>query len=189
MGMLRRFLVISLLGTALPVAARDLRAPSASHNEGLSGSGMVPMGSSAARPATQPLSELQEKFDHEDNPVRKAKLIQKLGDAQFAALHAAEKADDYTTVGLTMEKYRDNVRAALDGLQKDHPDAERNSNGYRQMQMHLRRGVREVEEALLSSPEEFKPPLELVRKDLIAMDDKLLELLFPTPQSHKGQKQ
>ena len=135
----------------------------------------------AAGGATQPLSELQERFDHEDNPVRKAKLIQKLGDAQFDALHAAEKAEDYAAVGVTLEKYRDNIRVALEALRKEHPDAERNSNGYRQLQIHAHRGVKEVEEALRVAPDEFKPPLELVRQDLVAMDDKMLELLFPSP--------
>jgi hypothetical protein len=135
----------------------------------------------AAGAATQLLSELQERFDHEDNPVRKAKLIQKLGDAQFDALHTAEKAEDYAAVGVTLEKYRDNIRVALEALRKEHPDAERNSNGYRQLQIHTHRGVKEVEEALRAAPDEFKPPLELVRQDLVAMDDKMLELLFPSP--------
>jgi hypothetical protein len=133
----------------------------------------------AVMAATQSLSELQERFDREDNAVHKAKLMQKLGDAQFEALHAAEKTEDYNRVGVTLEKYRDNVRVALAGLKKEHPDAERKSNGYRQLQMHLRRGIREVEEALLAAPEEFKPPLVLVRTDLIALDDELLRLLFP----------
>jgi hypothetical protein len=135
----------------------------------------------ASGATTQPLKELQDRFDREDNSVRKAKLIQKLGDAQFEALHAAERAEDYATVGLTLEKYRDNIRQALEGLRKEHPDAERNSNGYRQLQIHAHRGIKEVDEALLAAPDEFKPPLELVRKDLTAMDDKMLELLFPAP--------
>jgi hypothetical protein len=50
-----------------------------------------------ARAATQSLSELQERFDHEGNAVHKAKLMRKLGDAQFDALHAAEKTEDYNT--------------------------------------------------------------------------------------------
>jgi len=151
-------------------------------------------GAPAARPGagakTESLTELQARFDREDNAVRKAKLIEKLGNAQFEALHAAEKADDYNAVGLTLEKYRDNVRAALAGLTKEHPDAERQSNGYRQLQMHLRQGIREVQEALVTSPEEFKPPLELVRGDLTGMDDELLRLLFPKqPDAKAGRKE
>jgi hypothetical protein len=138
--------------------------------------------------STQPLDELQQRFDREGNAVHKAKLITKLGDAQFAALHTAETAEDYGAVGTIMEKYRDNIRAAFEALEKEHPDASRNASGYRELQIHTRRGIREVVDAMRSAPDEFKPPLELVHKDLVAMDDKMLELLFPTPNKKQDKQ-
>jgi hypothetical protein len=128
---------------------------------------------------TETLAELQGRFDRETNAVHKAKLLERLGDAQFEAARSAEQAHDSVTVGLTLEKYRDNVRAALEALKKQHPNAEKHSNGYRQLQIHVRKGIREVEETLLVAPEPYKPPLEIVRHDLIAMDDELLKMLFP----------
>src|SRR5580693_7519701 len=101
--------------------------------------------------------EQQARFDAEDNSVHKAKLMNKLGDAQFNALHEAEKVENYNLAAEILEKYRDNVRAALAALRKQHPDAERQSNGYRQLQMHVRKGIREVDETLLVSPEGYKP--------------------------------
>ena len=129
--------------------------------------------------ATESLADLQARFDRETSGVRKAKLIQKLGDAQFEEARRAGKSGDYTTVGLMLEKYRDNVRAAIDTLKKQHPDAEKQSNGYRQLQMHVAKGIREVDDALLASPERYKPPLHIVRRDLIGLDDELLKMLFP----------
>ena len=125
------------------------------------------------------LGDLQVRFDGEVNAVHKAKMVEKLGDAQFTEARRAEKDGDNSTVGLTMEKYRDNVRIALDALKKQHPNAEKQPNGYRQLEMHLRKGIREVGESLLVAPEPYKPPLEIVRQDLVAMDDELLKLLFP----------
>ena len=90
--------------------------------------------------AQESLAELQAKFDRENNSVKKAKLLVKLGDAQFEESRRAGKAGDNNTVDATMEKYRDNVRAAFDALKKQHPDAERHSNGYRQMEMNSRSG-------------------------------------------------
>jgi hypothetical protein len=127
----------------------------------------------------QSLSDLQARFDRETSGVQKAKLTGKLGDAQFEEARRAGKAGDYNAVGLTLEKYRDNVRAALDALKKQHPDAEKQSNGYRQLHMHVRKGIREVDESLLVSPEGYKPPLQIVRQDLIAMEDEMLKMLFP----------
>ena len=125
------------------------------------------------------LADLQTRFDREADSVRKAKLLQKLGETQFEAVRQAEKAGDNSTVGLTLEKYRDNVRATLDALKKQHPNAEKQPNGYRQLEIQARKGIREIAESLLVAPEPFKPPLEIVREDLAAMDDELLKLLFP----------
>ena len=131
------------------------------------------------------LADLQLRFDRESDSVRKAKLLQKLGEAQFEAVRQAEKAGDNSTVGLTLEKYRDNVRAVLDALKKQHPNAEKQPNGYRQLEIQARKGIREIAESLLVAPEPYKPPLEIVREDLAAMDDELLKLLFPNRPLNK----
>jgi len=131
------------------------------------------------------LADLQMRFDRESNSVRKAKLLQKLGEAQFEAVRQAEKAGDNSTVGLTLEKYRDNVRAVLDALKKQHPNAEKQPNGYRQLEIQARKGIREIAESLLVAPDPYKPPLEIVREDLAAMDDELLKLIFPNRPLNK----
>lgn len=125
------------------------------------------------------VSHLQARFDRESNSVRKAKLLEKLGDAQMEQTRRASQANDYKTLGVVMEKYRDNARAAVDALKKDHPDAERHTSGYKQLQIHVHKMLREVDETLVVAPDEYRPPLEIVRHDLAAMDDELLNLLFP----------
>ena len=133
------------------------------------------------------LADLQARFDRETSGVRKAKLMEKLGNAQFEEARRAGKAGDYTAVGLLLEKYRDNVREAVEALKKQHPDAEKQSNGYRQLEMDLRKGIREVDDTLLVSPEAYKPPLQLVRQDLVGLDDELLKMLFPRrPLEQRG---
>ena len=129
--------------------------------------------------AQESVASLQTKFDREINSVKKAKLLVKLGDAQFDEARRAGKEGDNNTVGFTMEKYRDNVRAALEALKRQHPDAERHSNGYRQMEIQVKEGIREVEDSMLAAPPPYKPPLQIVRQDLIAMDDEMIRLLFP----------
>jgi hypothetical protein len=129
--------------------------------------------------AQESVAELQAHFDHENNSVKKAKLLVKLGDAQFEESRRAGRAGDNNTVDATMEKFRDNVRAAFEALKKQHPDAERHSNGYRQMEMQVKQGIREVEDSMFAAPAPYKPPLQIVRQDLIAMDEELIQLLFP----------
>lgn len=124
-------------------------------------------------------ADLQAHFDAEPNSVHKAKLFEKLGDAQFAETRRASQAGEFPQVGVIFEKYRDNARIVMDALKKQHPDAEHQLGGYKQLQIHIHRGIRELDESLLVSPPEFKPPLQIVREDLVSMDEELLHLIFP----------
>src|ERR1700737_2223094 len=118
--------------------------------------------------AADKVSDLQARFDHETNSVRKAKLLEKLGDEQFGETRRASQANDYVAVGQGMET-----------LKKEHPNAERQMGGYKQLQIHIHRGLRELDEMLILAPLEYRPPLQLVRQDLVSMDDELLLMLFP----------
>jgi hypothetical protein len=135
--------------------------------------------------AADELGTLQQRFDAEHDGVRKAKMLQKLGDAQFAKERQEARANDYVAVGLEMEKYRDNVRAAVEALKKQHPDAEKHSSGYRQLEIHVAAGIREVQDVILAMPEPYRPPMELVKNDLRAIDVELLRLLFPRRPGEK----
>jgi hypothetical protein len=128
--------------------------------------------------AADKLGEIQARFDNEKNPVHRAKLLEKLGDAEFDEARRAFKANDLSTVGTVLEKYRDNVRVALEGLRKKRADAQKDSNGYRQLEIHVRRGIREADEIILRVPEEYQPPLQIVRRDLDSMDRELIRMLF-----------
>ncbi len=133
--------------------------------------------------ATENLKDLQDRFDHETQAGRKIKQLRKLALAQFAAASDASRAGNFVDVGLIIEKYRDNVRAAFELLRKQEPDADRHPGGYRQLELGVRQGIREVEDALLAVSDEIKPPLQIVRKDLLDMDDALINLLFPRRMS------
>ena len=63
----------------------------------------------------------------------------------------------------------------------DHP------GGYRQLELEVRQGIREVEDTLLAAPEDLRPPLEIVRRDLIETDDALIRLLFPRRTQGSGE--
>lgn len=129
--------------------------------------------------ATDKLKELQDRFDRDPHAATKIKTLDKLGLAMFDSADKAEQAGDYATVGFIFEKYRDNVRAAFELLRKEEPDPERHGTIYRHLELQVRRAVREVEETLVVVPDPVRPPLQIVRLDLISFDDELIHLLFP----------
>lgn len=130
-------------------------------------------------PEKEKLSDLQARFDKESNAVHKAKLLTKLSAAQFDETRRLEKLGDFSGVGLLWEKFRDNARVTLQGLKKQVHDAERHVGGYRELEIGLREGIREIDQTMLLAPPEYRPPLDIVRGDLSAMDDEVLRLLFP----------
>src|ERR1700676_2544455 len=99
--------------------------------------------------ATDTVSDLQTRFDHETNSVRKAKLLAKLGDEQFAETRLASNDNDYLTAGQVMEKYRDNARAAMDAMKKEHPTAERQMGGYNHCPPRVHRRLCELDDRLV----------------------------------------
>lgn len=125
------------------------------------------------------VEELQKSFDKDTHPGSKIRTLEKLSDAQFEVTRKAGATGDFTTVGFTFEKYRDNVRACFDLLKRQEPDADKHSGDYRRLELQTRRGIREVEDTLLTAPPEVHPPLEIVHKDILDMDDELIRLLFP----------
>ena len=135
--------------------------------------------------AEENIADLQARFDRETNSAKKEKLFVKLGDAEFAETHRAAHQNDFQRVGFQMEKYRDNLRATLEALKTQHPNAEKHPGPYRNLEMHVREGLRELEDFLIIAPMEYGPPLELVRRDVNKMEDELLHLLFPRRPGEK----
>jgi hypothetical protein len=125
------------------------------------------------------VKDLQDRFDKDSHAVTKIRELDKLGDAQFDAAGKAIQSSDYIAAGLIYEKYRDNVRTAFDLLRKQESDADHHPGSYRQLELEVRKGIREVDEAQLVAPPDLRPPLELVHKDLVDLDDELIHLLFP----------
>jgi hypothetical protein len=129
--------------------------------------------------AEDKVKQWQEQFDREPRATGKVHLLSKLGPAQFAEAIREGQENNFSRVALTFEKFGSNVRTAFELLKKQEPDADRHSSGYRQLELLVRRGIREVEETIIAVPEDLRPPLQIVRDDLVATDDELIHKLFP----------
>jgi hypothetical protein len=124
-------------------------------------------------------AQLQEHFDKDNHAGSKVRLLERLADEQFDETRKASASGDFNRVGLIFEKYRDNLRASFNLLRTQEPDADRHGNNYRRIELQARRGIREVQDTLTIMPAELRPPLELVLKDVMNIEDELIRLLFP----------
>ena len=122
---------------------------------------------------------LRQQLQAEVDPVRKAKLLAKVGEAQLGLLRSEAAAGRYEGALKAIEIYRDDVKATLAALKASGRDAEKKPAGFKQLQIHLRKSIREFNQTILSLPVDMRQFFEPVRDQLQAMDQELIEALFP----------
>jgi len=125
-------------------------------------------------------AEIRARYVKETNPVHKAKILPQLAESEYLEVQGLLKADNAAEAGAIVKQMADEAaecREALDGKVRDpeaHPD------GYRQLQISVRRTLRRINEDILPglSLDEQKPFLE-ARDSLNEVDQALMLALFP----------
>ena len=125
------------------------------------------------------IAALQAQFRGENDPVRKVKVLSKLGDAQFQLMRKETDAGNYAQALQALEDYRDEVGAAEAALKATGVDPERRPRGFKQLQIHVRKSLREVDQTILALPSEQRPPFEAIHRELLRVEKELIDLLFP----------
>ncbi len=125
------------------------------------------------------LAEYKERFDRETDPVHKAKALGKLGDAQIADFTRRIAGNDIDGAFLTLTAYRDEVRSVFDGLKATGNDAERKPDGFKELQIHLRKKIWELERAASLVPTERRAEFHDIHEELSRIQSDLIHLLFP----------
>lgn len=141
-----------------------------------------------AAPAQEKLAQYREKYEHDTDPVRKAKDFQQLGDAQMAEFALAAAKDRYDDALKTLSDYREEAHICFDGLNAAVSDAEKHPEGFRQLQIHLRKGLWEMERTIPAIPESRRTEFRTIHDDLTELQTKLIRLLFPRDSGNPKDK-
>jgi hypothetical protein len=125
------------------------------------------------------LAKDRARFERETNPVHRAKLLVRLGRAEFEQIEK-QVADNNITEALDdlreYEKEADSVSKALDAAGVN---AEKHSAGFKELQISVREAVRRLNDLMVGlSGDDQKPFLE-VRDNLDALNAHLIDELFP----------
>ncbi len=142
--------------------------------------------STVARAQDHPaLSKLEAQYQGETNPVRKAKLLAKLGPMEVdeAARQINEDRDEMALSAI--ERFRDEARSTADALAATQVNAARHPAGFKELQIGLRESLRRLGDLLLLVPSEEQPRFEVLRSDLSTTQNSLIEALFPSPKEKR----
>jgi hypothetical protein len=125
------------------------------------------------------LTEFKEKYEHESDPVRKAKALTKLGDLQVSEFVRQANANNVDAAFTILMEYRAEVRASFDGLKATGLDAERKPDGFKDLQIHLRKATWELDRAAPLVPGEKRAAFQDIRDELNRIHNDLIHRLFP----------
>lgn len=125
------------------------------------------------------VAELRSKFAQESNPVRKAKLMPRLGEAEFREITSAMAAGRLADAQTGLERYRSEVQECAQKLDAAGIDAEKHADGFKQLQISLRESLRRLDRLIEGLTANEQAPFVAVRKDLDEVNRHLVHELFP----------
>jgi hypothetical protein len=119
------------------------------------------------------------KFDHEADPVHRAKLLLPLGDSEFKDAENALANDKTAETIDILKKYLDEARSCEKALEEKFPDAEKHAGGYKQLQISVRGSLRRLDAMIVGLNEDDRKPFVEIRGQLDEIDRHLIQMLFP----------
>lgn len=133
------------------------------------------------------LETLRAEFHNQNDAVKRARLFSKLGNALIAEMRKLESAHQYDAVAPLFFEYHDSASEAYRGLVAGGRDPEKHSGGYRELEMHLRQSLHQLDELVFGLPFADREALRGPQKDIEDLDDKLVKALFPRgSDAHKA---
>lgn len=130
--------------------------------------------------------EYKARFDHESNPVRKAKILPDLGNAEFKDIEAQAATGDFDVVIKTLLLYRDQVAEAEKALDATGANPAKHSAGFIQLEISVRQSLRRMDDLSFQIPADHKKTFSDIRNQLDQTDQRLIRQLFPRAPAPGG---
>ncbi|MFQ5663229.1 MAG: hypothetical protein ACE5HL_05325 [Terriglobia bacterium] len=137
--------------------------------------GVLLLGSVAA---TDDLAKLRQKLARETDPADRAKITVKIGREMLKQIAKIYKEGAYTDAEQLLGEYREAVRAAHRDLAQSGRDARRKPKGFKDLEIHLRKSERKLEDVTRGLPYDVRAPVEEAVAEMEAIRLKLLRALM-----------
>jgi hypothetical protein len=118
-------------------------------------------------------------FQRETNPVHRAKIMVRLGRAEFDAIEQQAANDNVQQALAGAREYQmqaDSVAKALDAMGVN---AEKHSAGFKELQISVRDALRRLSNLMVGLSGSEQEPFVAIRSDLDALNRHLITELFP----------
>ena len=127
-------------------------------------------------------------YQHDADPVHKARVLAKMGDDQVELARKQLKSGADVDSLHTLEQYRDEVHETVAGLKATGVDAEKKPAGFKELQIGLRETIRHIDDLIFSLPADKRPFFRAVRDDVAKEQNDIIDALFPRTPEQKPRK-
>jgi len=124
----------------------------------------------------------------QNDPVSRARAFAKAGGSQIHEAREAVKNGDYEKAEKILTDYRDTVKQLHQDLRATVPNPEKKPNGFKQLQIHVRKTLKEIDDIVVAVPANLKPPFEFLRREIDQLDRAMIEDLFPRRPGREEKK-
>lgn len=134
------------------------------------------------------VTDLRDRFEHEPNPVAKAKLMPQLGDAEFAEIDQDVTQGKLPEALAVLQSYRDEVVSCDKALDLTGTNAEKHPGGFKQLQFSIRDSLRRLDMVIVNMTADEQPPFLGVHRELSELNMHLMGQLFPHAPQGKADR-
>jgi hypothetical protein len=135
------------------------------------------------------IPQLRRELAGEDDPAERARITVKLGDELLREAGRMYRAGAYTDGDLFLADYLKAVQAAFDALQQSGRDARRKPKGFKDLEIHLRKSQRTLEDLLRLVPYENRTAVEETKQETEEIRQLLLGQLMKVNLRREQQKE
>jgi hypothetical protein len=125
-------------------------------------------------------AKLRSRFAQESNPVKRAKLMPPLAEAEFREIRSHVNEGRIADALAALEQYRSQAQECATGLDGMGIDAEKHPAGFKQLQISLRESLRRLDHLLEGLTVDEQAPFLAVRRDIDQINRHVLHELFPS---------
>jgi len=129
------------------------------------------------------LPELRTRFDHTADPIQRAKLMPQLEEAEFQVITKNLDEGKPNDALAMLQDFRDDVESCEQGLDEKHINAEKHSNGFKQLEFALRESMRHLDGILVGLTADEQGPFIKLGSDLDKLNRHLIRELFPAQKN------
>jgi hypothetical protein len=132
-----------------------------------------------SQPQQDRVAQLRARFDKENDPIRKAKILVPLGTAEFDRIEKQIANNDANGALAELRDYEDKAASCGKALDARNVDAEKHPNGYKELEISVRESLRRLNNVMVSLAGDEQKPFEEIRKSLDELNQHLISQLFP----------